>query len=256
MTGTGEERAVMLGGANIYGYQIGILMIEGRFPRPPGAIGNALTFSFPVLHHVVRGGTGEVVARQAPRLSPDSQQWREVVAPWIAGAQELERQGCRAITTSCGFAVLFQEKLAASVSIPVWSSSLLLGSFIARGLSPAKKLGIITGEKASLLPAHFEAAGLDYSRCAIIGMEGCSEFEAMAWNDQQTTLDVEQVKAEIVAMAQRLVDENPDVGAILFECSLFPPYAAAVQDVVSVPVFDFTHLVNMVHDAVRRHPFS
>jgi hypothetical protein len=31
------------GGRNLYGYAIGILMIEGRFPRPPGAIGNATT---------------------------------------------------------------------------------------------------------------------------------------------------------------------------------------------------------------------
>jgi hypothetical protein len=252
---TGDGRKVMQGGANIYGYQIGILMIEGRFPRPAGAIGNALSFNFPVLHHVVPGGTGEVVVRQASRLSPNSRQLREVIAPWIAGAKELERQGCRAITTSCGFAILFQERLASAVSIPVWSSSLLLGAFIARGLAPEKKLGIITAEASAVTPAHFEAAGLDMSRCALIGMEGCSEFAATTWNDQPF-LDFGCMEEEAVSVAQRLANENPDIGAILLECSLLPPYAAAIQNAVNVPVFDFTHLVKLAHDAVLRQPFS
>ncbi len=38
------------GTTNLYGHSVGILMIEGWFPRLPGAIGNATTFSFPVLH--------------------------------------------------------------------------------------------------------------------------------------------------------------------------------------------------------------
>lgn len=252
---TARGGTVLQGGANIYGHRIGILMIEGSFPRPPGAIGNSLSFDFPVLHHIVPGGTGEVVVRQLSQLSPNSRQLREVIAPWIAGAKVLEKQGCKAITTSCGFAVLFQKHLAEAVSIPVWSSSLLLGSFIARGLAPGKKLGIITAEVSALTPAHFEAAGLDASQCAVIGMEGCSEFAATTWNDQPF-MNVAQVEEETVSVAQRLASEHDDLGAILLECSLLPPYAAAVQKAVQLPVFDFTHLIKLMHDAVLRQPFS
>lgn len=49
------QHGTVHGARNLYGYAIGILMIEGYFPRPPGVIGNATTFPFPVLHHVVRG---------------------------------------------------------------------------------------------------------------------------------------------------------------------------------------------------------
>jgi len=35
------------GGKAIYGARIGILMLEARFPRIPGDVGNATTFSFP-----------------------------------------------------------------------------------------------------------------------------------------------------------------------------------------------------------------
>ncbi len=248
-------RPLLMGGANIYGHRIGILMVEGRFPRPPGAIGNALSFGFPVLHHVVPGGTGEVVVRHASGLSPNSKQLQQVMAPWVAGARELERQGCRAITTSCGFAILFQEQLSSAVSVPVRSSSLLLGPLICRGLVRGKKLGVITAEAAALTPRHFEAAGLDPDRCAIIGMEGCGEFAATTWNDQPF-LDFSRVEDEAVSVAQRLVSENGDLGAILLECSLLPPYAAAIQRTVNLPVFDFTHLIKLMHDAMVREPFS
>ncbi|QOG07279.1 aspartate/glutamate racemase family protein [Aureimonas sp. OT7] len=244
----------MKGGPNIYGHRIGILMIHGRFPRPPGAIGNAESFQFPVLYHVVPGGTGEVVVRQASRLSPNSRQLREIAAPWIEGARLLEQQGCRAITTSCGFAILFQDMLAAAVSVPVWSSSLLLGSFVQRGLAPGRKLGIVTAEAAAVTPSHFTAAGIDPARCAMIGMEGCREFAATTWNDQQS-LDIDLAEEEAVSVAQRLASENPELGAVLLECSLLPPYAAAIQKAVNVPVFDFTHLVRMAHDAAGRRPF-
>ncbi|HEY6631858.1 MAG TPA: aspartate/glutamate racemase family protein [Rhizobiaceae bacterium] len=252
---TKNARPLLVGGANLYGHRIGILMVEGRFPRPPGAIGNSLSFEFPVLHHVVPGGTGEVVVRHASRLSAGSQQLQNVMAPWIAGAQELERQGCRAITTSCGFAILFQAQLAAAVSVPVWSSSLLLGPFIERGLGRGKRLGIITAEAAAITPRHLETAGIDPKGCAVIGMEGCSEFAATTWNDQPF-MDFSRVEDEAVSVAQRLVSENPDLGAILLECSLLPPYAAAIQRAANLPVFDFTHLIKLMHDAMVREPFS
>lgn len=248
-------RPLLMGGANIYGHRIGILMVEGHFPRPPGAVGNSLSFDFPVLHHVVPGGTGEVVVRYASQLSPDSKQLQDVMAPWIAGAQELERQGCRAITTSCGFAILFQEQLASAVSVPVWSSSLLLAPFIYGGLVRGRRLGIITAEASAITPQHFEAAGLNPDRCAIIGMEGCGEFAATTWNDQPF-MDFSKVEDEVVSVAQRIASENSDLGAILLECSLLPPYAAAIQKAVNLPVFDFTHLIKLMHDAVVREPFS
>src|SRR6185295_1652002 len=122
-----EPRARPLtGGRNLYGYAVGILMIEGLFPRPPGAIGNATTFPFPVMHHVVRGASGVHTVRELGAMDPDSDAFLAAIRPWLDGARFLAAQGCRAITTSCGFAALFQRHMAAAVDVPVFASSLML----------------------------------------------------------------------------------------------------------------------------------
>ena len=47
------------GGKSIYGAPLGILMLEARFPRIPGDMGNGATWPFPVLFRVVRGASPE-----------------------------------------------------------------------------------------------------------------------------------------------------------------------------------------------------
>src|SRR4029077_8675520 len=45
------------GGKGLYGSRVGILMLETRFPRIPGDMGNGQTWPFPVLYKVVPGAT-------------------------------------------------------------------------------------------------------------------------------------------------------------------------------------------------------
>jgi len=245
----------LAGGRNLYGYAIGILMIEGRFARPPGAIGNAMTFSFPVMHHVVRGASGVRTVRELAKLDPDSAAFADAIRPWTEGAKFLADQGCRAITTSCGFAALFQRHLSASVDVPVFASSLMLLPLIARMLKPDRLVGVVTADAHHLTHAHLAAVGADHASLAIAGMDDCPEFEATSWGNQET-LDFARLEAETVEVARRLVARQPMVGAILLECSLLPPYGAAVQAATGLPVFDFTHLVTLVHTACTRQPFT
>jgi hypothetical protein len=249
------QQSPLTGGRNLYGYAIGILMIEGRFPRPPGAIGNATTFPFPVLHHVVRGATGLRTVRELARLDAASPAFAEAIRPWLDGARLLAAQGCRAITTSCGFAALFQRQLAACVDVPVFASSLLLVPLIARMLQPGRLVGVITADAGHLTPAHLAGAGVDGNSIAVAGMDGCPEFAAISWDDAET-LECGRLRRETVDVARQLIAREPRVAALLLECSLLPPYADAVQAATRLPVFDFTHLVTMVHDACARQPFA
>src|ERR1700757_428226 len=76
------------GGKALYGAPLGILMLEAKFPRIPGDMGNATTWPFPVLYRVVEGASPEkVVLKGAAGLLPD----------FIAAAKELVRLGAEAI---------------------------------------------------------------------------------------------------------------------------------------------------------------
>src|SRR5215218_2214397 len=138
------------GGKAIYGAPLGILMLEARFPRIPGDMGNAGTWPFPVLYRVVRGASPErVVLQGALGLLPD----------FIAAAEDLVAQGAEAITTNCGFLALFQREIAAAVGVPVATSSLLQVPWVQATLPPGKRVGLVTVSGSSLTPAHLAGAG-------------------------------------------------------------------------------------------------
>jgi hypothetical protein len=125
---------------------------------------------------------------------------------------------------------------------------------LARMVKPAQRVGIVTADAGSLTPTHLQAAGVT-GPVVVRGMEGCPEFAATAWDDRPS-LDVDAAEEEAVTVARRMVDDHPEVGIILLECSLLPPYAAAIQAATERPVFDFTHLVAMAHDACARQRFG
>jgi Asp/Glu/hydantoin racemase len=243
---------IVEGGHNVYGKAIGILLLNTRFPRIPGDIGNATTFDFPVAYKVVKGATHEtIVEKTDPQL----------LKPFIEAAQELEREGVKAITTSCGFLAIFQEELASSVKIPVFTSSLLQVPLVYSMLKKDKKVGIITVYKKSLSKRHLEAAGIESIPVVIYGLDNASEWPKLGLftmgdlNVQNPMLDLDKMESEIIEVAKRMVRENSDVGAIVFECTNMCPYASSVQKATGLPVFDITTLTNYVYDGLLRKQF-
>jgi Asp/Glu/hydantoin racemase len=229
------------GGYNQYGFAVGILMLDTRFPRIPGDMGNAATFDFPVRYHRVAGADPDRVVRQgAAGLLP----------AFVEGARELEREGVGAVTTNCGFLARYQRELAAAVSVPVFTSSLLLVPLVHRMLRPGRRVGILTVDAPALSPEHLAGAGITPDiPVAIAGLETEKEFTRVLLGDE-LELDVEAARQEHVRVARRLVAEHADVDAIVLECTNMPPYAADVQRATGRPVFDVVALVRMVHAAL------
>jgi Asp/Glu/hydantoin racemase len=229
------------GGYNQYGFTVGILMLDTRFPRIPGDMGNAATFPFPVRYFRVPGADPDRVVRRGAR---------DLLPAFVDGARALEREGVGAITTNCGFLARFQSELAAAVAVPVFTSSLLLVPLVHRMLPPGRRVGILTVDAGSLTRDHFAAAGITPTvPLAVAGLEAEKEFTRVLLGDE-LTLDVDAARAEHVRVAQRLVAEHPDVGAIVLECTNMPPYAADIQRATGRPVFDIVSLVTMVHGAL------
>lgn len=138
----------------------------------------------------------------------------ETLSLLTKATQELEREGVKAITTSCGFNAIWQRELANSVNIPVFTSSLLLVPLVSRMLRKGQKVGIITADKSSLTARHLKAVGIDESiPTCIIGMEKEDEFVNVV-SGRKETLDKKKFEKNIIEVARRLIQENSDVGAI------------------------------------------
>jgi hypothetical protein len=229
-----------------YGEAIGILLLDTHIPFPPGDVGNATTYPFPVRYKVVQGASVErLIQKQDPSL----------LQPFIDAGRDLIREGVKAITGDCGFMILFQEQLAREFPVPVFMSSLLQIPFIHRMLAPGEKVGIITADSRNLTERHLLAAGVDGSMpVRVAGMQEQKHFYDAIFAESGS-LDFEKVQKEVVGVATELVRSDQGIKAILLECSDLPPYAAAVQEAVGLPVFDFTTMINYVFSALVRRPF-
>ena len=105
-----------IGGRAVYGAHLGILMLEARFPRIPGDMGNAETWPFPVGYRVVRGASPDRVVRRRAAGLTDA---------FIAAGRELVADGVDGLTTNCGFLSLLQAELAEACGVPVATSALM-----------------------------------------------------------------------------------------------------------------------------------
>ena len=221
------------GGKAIYGASVGILMLEARFPRIPGDMGNAASWDFPVHYKIVRDASPDkVVRRNAEGLLP----------AFIAAAQELDGDGVDGITTNCGFLSIFQHEIAKAVGVPVATSSLMQTAMVNALLPLGKRAGIMTISASTLTPAHLEAAGVPPDT-PIGTTEGGREFtRAILGNELE--LDLAAAEADNVEAARQLVSANPDVGALVLECTNMGPYAHAIREATGLPVFSILNFVS------------
>ena len=228
-----------------YGESIGILILDATYPCIPGNVGNASTFPFPVRYKVVKEASIERLIKKRDKT---------LVQPFIDAAIELQEEGVKAITGACGFMALFQREVSDVLDVPVFLSSLLQIPFIYQ--IKKQKIGIITADSKSLTPEHFISVGVNREIPLLIGgMEDQKEFRE-AILEEKGTLDSDLIESEVVGVANKLIAENPDIGALVLECSDLPPYAHAIQKEINLPIFDFTTMIQYVHTALVRKEFQ
>ncbi len=229
-------------GHHSYGQPVGILMLDTLFPRIPGEIGHAATFPFPVIHKVVHGASPKrVVLEGDPSL----------VEPFVTAARELEEMGVRAITTSCGFLALFHRQIAETIRVPFIASSLMQVPLVSRMVG-GKPVGILTARRSALTERHFAGVGWSSKDFPVVvqGMDEAPLF-SRARQENRLTIDFDQMRQEVVEAACQMVEEHPDIAAVVLECTNLPPYSADIQQALDRPVFSIVTLAKMVYAALE-----
>lgn len=215
---------------------LGVIMLDTVFPRIVGDIGNSQTYTFPVRYLVVRNALPVRVVCEADP---------ELLKPFIRAARQLEEEGAKLISTSCGFLSIFQKQIAGAINVPFISSSLLQLPVIYGMLGKGKKVGVLTADATHLSREHFVQAGAGSIPVVVYGMEGETEFSRIFVGNSPDA-DFGRLEQEVVKVASRFKDHS-DVGALVLECTNLPPFESRIREVTGLPVFHLNSLLSMVY---------
>jgi len=209
---------------------LGLIKLDTLFPRLPGDLGLASSWGPQVKECVVTGALPDVIVKQQQSYADST------YAPAFAEAvNSLVQSGVAAITTSCGFLVLWQRELQALSPVPLVTSSLCLLPAL---LSKEEQVGVLSIDVDSLSPLHWLGAGLSANhldRLVLGGLPNNSHFcQSILGNRNQ--LNAVQAQAEVVAAARAIQQSAPHLKTLVLECTNLPPYQTAIEEATGLKV--------------------
>jgi Asp/Glu/hydantoin racemase len=232
------------GGKTVFGASVGILMLETRFPRIHGDMGNAESWPFPVHYKVVPGATPDNVVRGDARLLTDR---------FISAGKELVAMGADGITTTCGFLALVQEDIKEALGVPVATSSLMQIPMVQALLPAGQRVAVITISKASLTKEHLAAAGAPLDT-PIIGTDDGRCFTRDVLGDA-AEIDFAACRQDVIDAAGQVTKLEQNIGAIILECTNMVPYADDVRKISGLPVFSIHSFISWFQSGLRPRSF-
>ena len=209
--------------------RVGILMLDARFPRPPGDIGHPESFrryGCEPLYQVVTGASARRVVEQADA---------SLLAPFIEAGWALVNRGATRIGTSCGFLARLQHALQSALPVPVLSSALL-------ACASADAPGILTFNAKSL-DSDVLAAAMVPQGTPVQGIAETSGFYQCIINDEDH-MDFEEAERDVLNAALALVTRDPAVKTIVLECTNLPVDQSAIEAATGRPTVDLVRMLS------------
>ncbi len=236
-----------------YGMGLGVILFDAVFPAFPGDVRNASAFPYNLQYRVAKGVDNETLI-----LNPDKDFCLNAA---IEAGKYLEDLGCKAIIGECGYFGLLQKEMAEALDIPVFMSSLLQVAWMQRTLSPKKKVGIMCAHKSAMSDEVLTAVGVeDRERLLIAGAQDdyqVKEFSNL-WDHRVRDVghcNYQKAEEQFVAACKDYVDKNPDMGALVLECTGFPVFGRAIQREVDIPVLSWSTLMDYAMSVLVHRDF-
>ena len=220
------------------GFSLGVVMLNTRFPRLPGDIGNPDSFPFPVVYRRVEAATVEAVVREGAVVAEAAEGLIEAVGA-LAREDEVSL-----IATTCGFLGGLQTQLQQAVEVPVLASAFALLPVLRQVYGETAALGVLTFDARRLTPAHFGPWHDPEQDPEILieGIEAGAELHRVIAEDR-LELNRDRAEADVLAAGARLLERRADLAAILLECTNLSPYRAALAERTGRPVYDLNQAI-------------
>jgi hypothetical protein len=233
---------------------LGILLLDDVYPAFPGDVRNPSAYPFPIQYEIVEGVDIHRLVVEADK-SP-------CLEPVLRAARKLEKLGCRAIAAECGYFAYFQREVAACASVPVFMSSLLQVPLAQQVIRPDQVVGLLMANAHYLSERHLVASGIRPGSNYVVGgaMEDrqCVEFDHL-WTKELRTdppaADYARAEGEFVRAAVRFFEKHPNMGAMVLECTGFPPFARALQRAIGIPLFSWGTLLEYAWSVVAHRDY-
>ena len=237
------------------GMGLGVLLLDDEYPGFPGDVRNPSGFPYPVQYEIVEG-----VDIHLLNYSGDERE--RAFAPILKAAQRLQRVGARAIIGECGHFSLFQKRLADAIDMPVFISSLLQVPWAKQVIGNNRMVGVVVSHTEPVTDVHLDAVGIVRDdRVVIRGARNdgkCPAFDNLWIADKRASpprVVYADAEAQFVKICADFADEHPNMGAMVLECTGFPPFARAVQRAINMPVFSYATLMDFAYSAVVHRDF-
>ncbi len=242
-------------GRRAYGMGLGIILLDDVYPGFPGDVRNASAYPFPIQYEIASGV-------DIQRLVVDEDK-SPCLEPILRAARHLEMMGCRAVAAECGYFAYFQREVAAALSIPVFMSSLLQGPLARQIIAPGKVVGILMANSDYVTAKHLESVGIrleegGYVVGGAMNDGRCVEFDHLWTNGVRTdppSATYAKAETEFVLAGKSFFRQHPNMGAMLLECTGFPPFARALQRAIEIPVFSWGTLLDYAYSVVVHRDF-
>lgn len=228
---------------------LGSLEMDIHFPRPPGDPCNDRTLPFPVLREEIRDS-------KLDQVVTDESYPTKFIDNVVEAGQKLAERGCIGLITCCGFLAMAQSEISERLDIPIATSALIQIPSILAILPPKQSIGVITYDNSKLGVQHLSQLGIvDPSRVHMTGAPRQGALRKLI--EQGGDYHFVEMRDELVKVTEDLIQEHPDIGTILLECTQMPPFAEAIQKAVKLPVYDVYTMALWFHSSlIRRSPES
>ena len=251
-TGYGDRDVTGWKGRYRYGATVGIVQLPANIPMMPGDMGNPTTFDFPVLYELLEEIDPFWVLAEEPHPV--------VLEKTINACKRLTMQGVTAIIGNCGFFANYQPEVAKSLDpgVTFFNGSLMQVPMVLTAVGSNKKVGVLTANSELLIPSPaLKYSGVSEANMDRIVIYGNQDGEQMNKITGETgRFNPKAFEQELASLAKKMINEHPDIGAVVLECTEFPPHAHAIQDAIRRPIWDFTTMAEFMHAGAMRKPFT
>ncbi len=229
------------------GMGLGVLLVDDEYPGFPGDVRNPSGYPYPVQYEIVEG-----VDIRLLNYSGDARE--QAFEPILAAARKLQRIGAKAIVGECGHFSLFQKRLADQLQIPVLISSLLQVTWARQIIGRDQMVGVVVSHTEPVTDAHLAAVDVEKDDGLVIrGARNdgkCPAFDKL-WHAEKRAdppcVIYAEAEEQFVKVCADFAAEHENMGAMVLECTGFPPFAQAVQRAIDIPVFSYATLMDFAY---------